>query len=86
MWGKGLIHTPTLYCMSPGHLVCMGLHGFLGSLNDLTLAILAHCGSRQDGGTSSQEWSRMLPVAACENQLEEWRLQPDEMLRAQMDI
>lgn len=83
---KGLIHTPTLYCMSPGHLVCLGLHGFLGSLRDLTLAILAHCGSRQDGGTSSLQCPRMLPMVACENQLEEWRLQLDEMFRVQMHV
>lgn len=57
-WGMGSHTYPSLQCMSPGpsvRLVRVGLHGFLGPLNDLPVAILAHCRSRRDGAPLVQD-------------------------------
>lgn len=89
MGDEGLIHTPTLHCMSPGpsgHLVHMGLHGFLGPLNVLPLAILAHCRSRRDGVPLVQDIPECSPQLLVRVSWKYGDSNPTRLLRAQMDM
>lgn len=89
MGDGGLIHTPTLHCMSPGPeglLVRVGLHGFLGPLNDLPLTILAHCRSRRDGAPLVQDIPECSPQLLVRVSWKYGDSNPMRLLRAQMDM
>lgn len=88
-WGMGSHTYPSLQCMSPGpsvRLVRVGLHGFLGPLNDLPVAILAHCRSRRDGAPLVQDIPECSPQLLVRVSWTYGDSNPRRLLRAHTDM